>query len=158
MVEITETPLPGVGARFEMQTTAGQLLGVVSRPSGRRDLVVYDEDDPDAVRVTMALTADEAISLAQLLGAAAITEELVGIPSLVQGLSIDWLSIPESSPTRTIGELAIRTTTGSSVIAIVREGVTLPAPGPEESLVGGDTVLLAGTPEGIAGAGKLLGG
>jgi TrkA domain protein len=158
MVEISETPLPGVGARFDLTTAAGQPLAVLSRPSGRRDLVVYSEDDPDAVETTITFTTEEAAAVAQLLGAAAITEELSGLQTLVQGLAIDWLTIPDGQAQRTIGELAIRTTTGSSVIAIVRDNMPIPAPGPDEPLRGGDTVLLAGTPDGIAAACALLGG
>jgi TrkA domain protein len=158
MVEIKETALPGVGARFDLTTAAGQPLGVLSRPSGRRDVVVYDEDDPDAVAVTITLAPDEANALAQLLGAAAFIEQIAGVATLVQGLAIDWLTIPEGMPERTIGELAIRTTTGSSVIAIVRASLPIPAPGPDETILGGDTVLVAGTPDGIASACALLAG
>lgn len=158
MVEINETPLPGVGARFDLTTAAGQPLGVLGRPSGRRDIVVYDRDDPDAVALTIDLAPDEANALAQLLGAAEITGQIAGITTLVQGLAIDWLTIPDGRPDRTIGELAIRTSTGSSVIAIVRGSHPIPAPGPDEPLLGGDTVLLAGTSEGIASACTLLAG
>jgi TrkA domain protein len=121
-------------------------------------VVVYDEEDPDAVAVTITLAPDEANALAQLLGAAAFIEQIAGVATLVQGLAIDWLTIPEGMPGRTIGELAIRTTTGSSVIAIVRASQPIPAPGPDETLLGGDTVLLAGTPEGITSACALLAG
>ncbi len=158
MVKISETPLPGVGARFDLTPVAGRPIGVVSRPSGRRDLLVYRADDPDAVEVTVPLAPDEAAAVADLLGGRSIVEEIDRLPTLVQGLAIDWVSLPSGRSARTIGDLAIRSATGASVIAIVRDAVALPAPGPDDELRGGDTVLLVGTPEGLEAAGVLLTG
>jgi TrkA domain protein len=47
-MEIQETALPGVGLRHDFTTRAGRQLGVVTHRTGRRDLLLYDRDDPDA--------------------------------------------------------------------------------------------------------------
>jgi K+/H+ antiporter YhaU regulatory subunit KhtT len=46
-----------------------------------------------------------------------------------------------------IRELALRTRTGTSVVAFERHGHRQINPGPDEELHAGDTVLLLGTPE-----------
>ena len=44
-MDIQETNLPGVGLRHDT-TRAGRQLKVVTHRTGRRDLLVYDRDDP----------------------------------------------------------------------------------------------------------------
>ena len=51
------------------------------------------------------------------------------------------------SPTagKLIRELALRTQTGASIVAIERKGATLVNPGPDEEIAANDQVLLLGT-------------
>ena len=67
-MDITETALPGVGLRHDFTTRAGRQLGVVTHRTGRRDLLVYDRDDPDRCQEVIQLTGEEADALADLLG------------------------------------------------------------------------------------------
>lgn len=55
-MEIFETPLPGIGIRYEFATNAGRRVGVVVHRDGHRDLVVYRADDPDACEGNLELT------------------------------------------------------------------------------------------------------
>jgi len=48
---------------------------------------------------------------------------------------------------RSIGELGVRTTTGATVIAVRRAGLTVTNPGPSFVLEAGDTASLVGTPD-----------
>ena len=157
MPRITETPLPGVGVRLDFESRTGPCVGVIARTSGRRELLVYDVDDPDAVRAQVDLSAEDAIALAEALGAGGVSEQLDRLPSLIAGLAIDWLPLPADVPTRTIGELELRRRTGASVVAIVRGEDAHPAPGPEDALAPGDTVVMVGTAEGLRAASELLG-
>ena len=68
MSQIEETTLPGVGVRHDFLCRSGRRVGVVSHNTGRRDLVVYDDRDPDAVKASVELSAEEARTLADLLG------------------------------------------------------------------------------------------
>jgi|SRR5829696_8137459 len=157
MPEIEETPLPGVGVRHDFRCRSGARVGVISRTSGRRELVIYDRRDPDAVRAEADLTPEESAMLGQLLGGSRLTERIEHLgKGIVPGLSIDWLVFPEDLPARSIGDLGVRTRTGASIVAVAREGSTIPAPGPELELRPGDTLLIVGTPEGITAAGDLL--
>ena len=48
MADVRETKLPGVGVRHEFTTDDGTDLGVLVHHDGRREILVYDSDDPDA--------------------------------------------------------------------------------------------------------------
>jgi monovalent cation:H+ antiporter-2, CPA2 family len=64
-------------------------------------------------------------------------------------IETEWVTIPENSPMvgKTIGDLRIRSSTGASVVAIIRGSEMLPNPGPEASFEAGDVVGILGTPD-----------
>jgi TrkA domain protein len=158
-VDIQETNLPGVGLRHDFTTRAGRQLGVVTHRTGRRDLLVYDREDPDACQEVIQLTDDEADALADLLGAARLVEHLAGLQR-IEGLAIDWLPIRAGSPYagRTIADTQARSRTGVSIVAIVRGDGAIPAPTPDAVLEPADTLVVVGTARGIKELTKLLGG
>jgi monovalent cation:H+ antiporter-2, CPA2 family len=57
--------------------------------------------------------------------------------------------LPESDTVvdKTIGELRIRSSTGASIVAVVRGEEVMPNPGPEVALRAGDLVGVLGTPD-----------
>ena len=158
-MDISETSLPGVGLRHDFTTRAGRQLGVVTHRTGRRDLLVYDRNDPDACQEVIQLTDDEADALAELLGAARLVEHLAGLQR-IEGLAIDWLPIRPGSPYagRAIADTQARSRTGVSIVAILRGDRTIPAPTPDAGLEPGDTLVVVGTADGIKELSKLLGG
>lgn len=160
MTEVNETRLPGLGVRHDFACFGGGQLGVVSHHSGRRELVIYDRDDPDRVESSVTLSADEATVLGELLGGATIVERFDDLRQQIAGLAIDWLPIGANSryAGRVLGETAMRTKTGVSIVAIIRKDTTIPAPGPDTVLAAGDTVVVVGTAEGIDVASGLLAG
>jgi TrkA domain protein len=157
-MDIQETNLPGVGLRHDFTTRAGRQLGVVTHRTGRRDLLVYDRDDPDACQEVVQLTDEEADALAELLGAARLVEHLVALQR-VEGLAIDWLPIRPGSPYagRAIADTQARSRTGVSIVAILRGDGAIPAPTPDAPLEPGDTVVVVGTPQGVKDLSALLG-
>ncbi len=158
MSEINETPLPGVGIRYDFKTSAGARVGVVHSRTGRRELLVYDRDDPDTCREVVRLDSDDARSLIEILGGTQVTEHLGHMAQAVEGLAIDWLPMNESSPYdgKTIGDTRARTRTGVSVVAVLRGDEAVPAPGPEFGLRSGDTLVVVGTPRGIEALAVIL--
>jgi len=158
MTEITETRLPGVGTLHAFGCRSGDRVGVISHHSGRREIVIYDHDDTDRVREAATMTPDEARTLADLLGGNSVTERLDDLRREIHGLAIDWLPFSSVSPYvgRTIGDTALRTRTGVSIVALVRGNQPLPAPGPDETLRAEDTAVVVGTAEGIDAAAVLL--
>jgi TrkA domain protein len=168
--EIHETALPGVGIRYELTTRAGTRLGVVAHRHGRRDLLVYDRADPDAARESVALTEAESIALAVLLresGAPsgpmevadhAGTVAVSGRGHTIGRFAVDWVPVPPGSPYsgRSIGTAGVRSITGVSIVAVLREDAAFPSPGPDFCLQAGDTALVVGTPEGVEALVELL--
>lgn len=152
MDEIIETPLPGVGTRHELALASGRRIGVITRHSGRREVVVYDRHDPDAAEVTLELTADEGRAVADLLGGTRLTRSVEAAVGQIEGLAIDWLTLPAAFATRTVADTELRRRTGVSIVAVVRDGAPIPAPGPDAELRGGDVLVVTGTPAGIADA------
>ncbi len=158
-VDIQETNLPGVGLRHDFTTRAGRQLGVVTHRTGRRDLLVYDREDPDAAQEVVQLTAEEADALAEMLGAAGLVERLAALTQRIEGLAIDWLPIRQGSPYagRAIADTQARSRTGVSIVAIVRGDGAIPAPAPDAGLEPGDTLVVVGTARGVKELAKLLG-
>lgn len=159
MTEVRETPLPGVGVRHDFRTEDGERLGVLTHRGGRREIAVYDRDDPDACSFVLHLSADDTRTLAEVLGASQVSEAVTAVRQQVEGLAIEWLTVTDSAPAagRTIAEGAFRTSTGTSIVALVRGDSTIPAPGPETSLDPGDVAVAVGTPGGLNQLRHLLG-
>jgi len=158
MAEVTEIRLPGVGVRHEFTTSSGERLGVLSHRSGRRELVVYHRDDPDAATTILHLSQDDTRTLAELLGASQVSEALMAVQQDVEGLAIDWITLPDHSRVAgaTIAEGQFRTRTGASIVAVIRGETTVPAPGPEHRLEAGDVAVAVGTAEGLVQLRDLL--
>ncbi len=151
MGEVRETALPGVGVRYEFATDDGEQVGVLCHHSGRRELVVYDEDDPDQARTVLRLANDDARTLADLLGATQVTEVMERVRQTIEGFALEWIELPDGSPLagRSIGDLELRSRTGASVVAVVRDDTSEPAPGPDFRFAAGDLVVAVGTAEGL---------
>lgn len=158
MTVVQEIPLPGVGIRFEFRSSSGRRICVVHHRSGYREIAVEDERDPDATRSVLVLDEEDSRTLAELLGASQVARELAELQQRVAGLAIDWLPIDAGSPYagRTIGATRARTRTGVSIVAVLRGDRAIPAPGPEEQLLAGDTLVVVGTPRGIEDLSAIL--
>jgi TrkA domain protein len=157
MTEITETPLPGVGVRHEFTTADGERLAVLTHRNGRREVAVFDRADPDACRTVMHLSPEDTRTLAEVLGANPVSEA-VSAAQRLEGVAIDWITIPAASAMAgaTIAEGELRTRTGSSVVAVVRGDETIAAPGPDHRFAAGDVVVAVGTADGLAQLRDLL--
>ena len=158
MTTVRETKLPGIGVRQEFNTTSGELIGVLQYHDGRRDVLVYDRDDPDTCSTMLRLDDEDTRTLAELLGASHLTEGLQAVQQQIEGLAIEWIALPASSPAvgTTIGEGMFRTKTGASVVAVIRRGASVPAPDPEFALAADDTVVAVGTAENLVDLRALL--
>jgi TrkA domain protein len=150
MPEIQETLLPGVGVRHEFVTTGGERLAVLTHRTGRRELAVYDRDDPDSVHTVLRLSQEDTAALGELFGLSQVSDAVVAAQRL-DGVAIDWVTVPAGSPIAgaTIGDGQFRTRTGASIVAIIRGDSTVPAPGPDATFEAGDVAVAVGTPEGL---------
>ncbi|GAA3651639.1 cation:proton antiporter regulatory subunit [Nonomuraea antimicrobica] len=146
-MEVEQTALPGIGLRHDFTTRKGQRVGVISHRTGRRDLVIYDKEDPDAVCHMVKLNDEEADALAELLGAPRIVARLNQLHQQVEGLVSVQLPIPADSPyaDRPMGDARVRTRTSASIVAIVRAGQVFASPGPGFVFSVGDVVVVVGS-------------
>ena len=158
MRKVTETDLPGVGIRFELETDAGRCVGVVAHHTGRRDLVVYDERDIDRACESVELTEDEGHTLGELLGGSPVLEHLDDAVHRLEDIVISWITIDPHSALAglTLAEAALRTSTGAGVVALVSESGSIPIPGGDKRLEPGDTAVVVGVPSAVKAATKLL--
>lgn len=158
MPKIEETSLPGVGMRHDFTAEDGSRIGVVHHRTGRRELFVCSSDDPDAVTVSLNLSDDDSHALSEALGGSTVIENLASLQQQVEGLAIDWLTVDSGTPYagKTIGDARIRTRTGVSVVAVIRDEQAFPAPGPEFMVDAEDTLVVVGTPEGIKATNEIL--
>jgi TrkA domain protein len=152
MAIVNETPLPGVGVRYEFETEEGVRLGVIHHRTGVRELVLYERDDP------IRLGAEDGRTLAELLGVSQVAKDLAELEQGVEGLAVDRLPLDARSRFAggTIADTGARTRTGVSIVAVLREGGAHPAPGPEFRLEAGDVLVVVGTPRGIEELAVLL--
>lgn len=152
MAEVYETKLPGVGVRHDFVTEDGDRVGVIVHRSGRREIVVYDADDPDACSPMLGLSSSDTRIMGELLGASQVVEAVGAVQHEIDGLAIEWIQLPRTSSAvdNTIGDGTYRTRTGASIVAVVRGDTTVPAPTPEYRFASGDTVVAVGTTEGLA--------
>lgn len=152
MAEVSETRLPGVGVRHEFTTEGGERVAVLSHRGGRRELVVYDRGDPDAATTILHLSRDDTRTLAELLGASQVSEAVGAVQQQLEGLAIDWITVPPGSrfAHSTIADGAFRSRTGASIVAVIRGETSVPAPGPEHRFEPGDVAVAVGTPPGLA--------
>lgn len=159
MALVEETRLPGVGVRYEFTTSVGDRIGVIHHRSGQRELVLYDRVDPDSCRAVLPLVEDDAHVLVELLGGSEVVERLDKVlRQSVAGLTLDWVEIQEDSPAagRTLAEIDLRSGTGASIVAIVREGEAVNSPRAEFRVEAGDTAIVVGSPAVIEKAAAAL--
>lgn len=157
-MDVERTALPGIGHRHEFRTGKGRRVGIVSHRSGRRDLLVYDRDDPDRPAETVVLSPEEADGLAELLATTRITERLADLGRQVDGLESRQVPIAPGSPYdgRTLGDTQARTRTGASIVAVVRDRDVAASPRPDFRFAAGDTVVVIGTAEGTGAVADLF--
>jgi TrkA domain protein len=145
---VTETPLPGIGQRYDLRASEGGSITVVIHHSGRRDVYVLDE--AGELKASVALSDAQARAVGAILSGAyfkpAVVEE---VEAVIGGLLIDWVTLEPNSPGagKTIAELEIRARTRMTVAAILRGHVPIVAPEPSEVLRAGDQLVIIGRPE-----------
>lgn len=152
MTEVRETDLPGVGTRFDFRTAHGDDVAVLVHRTGRREILVFDSEDPDVCHTALTLSPDDALTLVELLGASRVTAHLAAMQQQIRDLTIDWIDVSPRSRwvDQTLEEAAVHTRTGVSIVAVMRGDETITAPGADTRLRAGDRLVAVGKPEGVA--------
>jgi TrkA domain protein len=157
-MDVVETLLPGVGRRYEFTLDDGQRLCIVSTRDDRYVVSTFDRTDPDVGRTLFELEEEEAVTMAEILGAPRIAVKLADLSREVPGLSSEQVEIAADSrfDGQSLGDTQLRTRTGASVVALVRDDRVMASPQPSQDLAAGDVLVIIGTTEGIDKARAIL--
>ncbi len=160
MVDIHETRLPGVGKRLDFTAKSGERIGVIVHRSGRRDVILCSRADPDVCHDLLSLDEEDARALVEALAVAHVTEETARLQLALGGLAIDWVEVLEGAPGvgHNLHDLEHVEQAEASIVAVVRDGRTMPSPPSTFVPVPGDTVIIVGAREGVDSLTGLLTG
>lgn len=147
-MELREAHLPGVGRKYSLTLRQGGKLVLILYNTGQRELfwIEPEEDDP---ALSIKLTEEEAREIAFILGGVRyqpLPADKVNF--LLQEVVMEWVPVEAgcNMEGRTLAELELRRRTGVSIIAILRDGKTIPSPDPyKERILPGDTLVAVGT-------------
>lgn len=155
---VRETKLPGVGVRHEFTTEDGSDVAVIVHHDGRREIMTYEQHDPDACASVVTLSEPDTQTLAEILGVSHVTETVVGVRQDIEGLAIEWVELAAGSDLAgaSIGSGQFRTRTGASIVAVMRNDHPIPAPDADFVLSPGDVLVAVGTHEGLLALRSLL--
>jgi TrkA domain protein len=98
----------------------------------------------------IVLSDEEAHELGSILGGVVYRPELLDkLEIALKDLAIDWIDIPAESPLvgLTVATCRIRTTTGGTIVAIIRKENSLTMPAYDEVIRANDTLVVITTPE-----------
>lgn len=124
MPAILESSLPGVGHKFQIETTGGDRLTIVIHDDGRRELYHFHRRHPDRVASVVTLQDSEARQVAGILGGLTYVPKALPAAELVlEDLVLEWVRIePEwACVGKTLRDLQVRTATGASIVCIIEE-------------------------------------
>jgi len=146
-----QTELPGIGKRFSIKLSSGQIISVIIHHSGKREIYVLDKDGD--VECTTALNDQEARELGMVL-AGAYYQPVAGdkMELLLKQMVMEWVELPSESPLvgSSLAEADVRKKTGAIVIGVVRNNEMIPSPDPRNfKFQSGDIVIVIGTREQI---------
>jgi TrkA domain protein len=157
MVEVRETRLPGVGTKFTMKITHDERVSAVVHLDGMREVYHYAAHDDEPHVITM--NDEEARQLGAILGGVVYRPQLVkDLEVALKDLVMEWIELPATSPLvgLTVATCRIRSTTGATIVAILRDAGSLATPHPDEVLRTGDTLVVIGRPESFVEIAKLV--
>ena len=157
-VRVEKSELPGIGVRHDLVTARGRRIGVVNFRDGRRELTIYDLEDPDSCIVSIPITDPEASTLAELLGASVVLSKLTELTDTAAGLFSEHILIPPDSiyAGQPLAATRARTRTGVSIVAIVRDKQVIPSPTPDVTIEAGDAIIAVGTRSGLDSLAELI--
>lgn len=144
-MRVFETQLPGVGDRFTVEFQDGEQLVVVIQNDGTE--AVYWRPSPDADREPLfELTERQARTLAEIFDGSYFQPVDETVEDALQDAAVEWVEVGTDSPLvgRTIGEAAIRSETGATVLAVRRGDRTVPNPDASFRIDGGDVLVVVG--------------
>jgi TrkA domain protein len=160
MSTISETFLPGVGRKFQVETMAGDRLVIVIHDDGTRELYHFTRRNMDRPASVLRLSDGEARQIAGIIGGLTyIPRSLPMAEVVLEDLVLEWFTIEPGAACvgRTIHDLGVRTRTGASIVSIIEPDQTKRTnPEADTVLNEGATLIAAGDRRTIGALKRLL--
>lgn len=147
-MDVSETDLPGVGRRYEMELEEGGAAVIVIHNSGRRELFYREAPETDAEEV-FDLTDEESRVVGSILEGAYFqpVRSEVATTTIGDDVIIEWYTLDDDAPMvgETLETSSIREKTGVTIMAVERDDDVVPSPDPEFTFREGDVLICVGT-------------
>lgn len=160
MSTISESNLPGVGRKFQIETMSGDRLIIVIHDDGKRELYHFERKNLSRALSVLTLTDGEARQIAGIVGGLTYVPKALPTSEIVlEDLVLEWFTLPPKAAScgKTIRELAVRTRTGASIVSLIEPNrVTRTNPEADTLLNEGATLILAGDRNSIEKLKRLL--
>ena len=160
MSTISETTLPGVGRKFQVETTSGDRLVIVIHDDGTRELYHFTRKQPDRVASVIRLADSEARQIAGIIGGLTyVPKALPSAEIVLDDLLLEWYTIEPKSACigKSIRDLQVRSATGASIVSIIEpDRIKRINPEADTILNEGATLILAGDRRTITNLKRLL--
>jgi TrkA domain protein len=144
VVIIERVALPGIGVCHTATTARRQRLGVVGHLTGRRDLILYDPDDPDRTAHAVVLDPAEAGQVADLLAASVTVDHAAADCGPAGAITVARLRIPVGSPYAARSLRDVDAGPGARIVAVIRDDRVIAEPDQGLRLHHGDTLVAVG--------------
>ncbi|HVF92243.1 MAG TPA: TrkA C-terminal domain-containing protein [Blastocatellia bacterium] len=160
MSTISESNLPGVGRKFQVETTSGDRLIIVIHDDGTRELYHFTRKNPDQAASVLTLADSEARQIAGIIGGLTyVPKALPSAEIVLDDLLLQWHTIEPGAACvgKTIRDLQARTATGASIVSIIEPNrVKRINPEADTVLNEGATLILAGDRRTVSALKRLL--
>lgn len=159
MGTIRESDLPGIGKKYQLEANSGSKMVVVIHNDGRRELYHFLDNDPDECISQVSLDDEESRQIASIIGGMQYKPKALDtVQVTLDELVIEWSKIEPhfKSIDKSIEELQVRARTGATILAIVEKGKQKINPGPQDRLMLGMTLVIAGERQQIKLLNELL--
>jgi TrkA domain protein len=160
MGTISEAFLPGVGRKFQVETTSGDRLVIVIHDDGLRELYHFTRKNMDRPASVLRLSDGEARQVAGIVGGLTyVPRSLPTSEVVLEDLVLEWFTIEPGAACvgRTIRDLGARTSTGASIVSIIEPDQTKRTnPEADTVLNAGATLIAAGDRRAINALKRLL--
>ena len=159
-MSISETFLPGVGRKFQVETTSGERLVIVIHDDGTRELYHFTRRNMERPSSVLRLSDGEARQIAGIIGGLTYVPRSLPMAEIVlEDLVLEWFTIEPGAACigRTIRELEVRKRTGASIVSIIEPDQTKRTnPEAHTVLNQGATLIVAGDRRTINALKRLL--
>ncbi|MCW2955348.1 MAG: potassium transporter TrkA [Thermoleophilia bacterium] len=146
---ISESELPGIGRRYELDVQDRDRIVTVVHNNGRRDLYAFGPGGGDP-RGSTRLDDDSARQLGAILAGNYYRPTLVDpVAAIIDQFSVTVVEVLEGSRLagHTIADLQLRERTGVTIVAAISGAATVLDPAPSTVVLAGDCIVVVGQPQ-----------